>query len=284
MEAINQGGIINLLKSLYNYFNLDPRRLQFIFLWSYSVIALEVFNHERSHWVTISTFLATLTTDKVLSHFFHKHKNSWLPSAIISPSICTLCYSPIVLPYIFAGVISALSKTFFTYKGRHVFNPSNFGISVTLLLFPNWLTGIINVFSGIKYIGIYFFISGFINAINSKSLHISLSYLVGLFLGLLFKGIFIDSHLNYYVLTQLTFNPILLIFAFHMINDPATTPKSKKWGTLYGFFLGVAWVVMSYFGSTHAHFFSLFIFTLFVPFIRDYEERVQIPDKVHTTP
>lgn len=264
---------MKLITNFFLFFKNDPRRLQFMMLWSYSIIALEIFNHERPHTVTIITFLSTLVTDKFLGHFFHKKKNSFLPAAIISPSICTLCYSIAFWPYILAGVLSAASKSLLLYKGRHIFNPSNFGITVTILLFPNWITGISNVFSGMKFVGVYFLISGLINAINSRTLHISIMYLIGMSLSFWLRGVFIDRMLAPSVFIELTLNPILLIFCFHMINDPATTPRSKKLGMLYGFFLGVLYVIFSINGSTHGHFYSLFIITMFIPFLRDYEEK-----------
>tara|TARA_B100001971_G_scaffold215190_1_gene259606 strand:+ start:36758 stop:37612 length:855 start_codon:yes stop_codon:yes gene_type:complete len=273
MEHLRLGNIMKLITNFFLFYKNDPRRLQFMMLWSYSIIALEIFNHERPHTVTIITFLSTLVTDKFLGHFFHKKKNSFLPAAIISPSICTLCYSIAFWPYILAGVLSAVSKSLLLYKGRHIFNPSNFGITVTILLFPNWITGISNVFSGMKFVGVYFLISGLINAINSRTLHISIMYLIGMSLSFWLRGVFIDRMLAPSVFIELTLNPILLIFCFHMINDPATTPRSKKLGMLYGFFLGVLYVIFSINGSTHGHFYSLFIITMFIPFLRDYEEK-----------
>ena len=276
---------MKLVTKFFNFFKVDPRRLQFIMLWSYSIIALEVFNHERPHIVTIFTFSSTLIADKLLGHFFHGKNNSFLPAAIISPSICTLCYSISFWPYILAGVLSAASKSLLLYKGRHIFNPSNFGITVTILLFPNWITGISNVFSGMKFVGFYFLISGLINAINSKTLHISIMYLIGMSSSFWLRGVFIDRMLSPSVFMELTLNPILLIFCFHMINDPATTPRNKKHAMLYGYLLGVLYVIFSINGSTHGHFFSLFIVTMFIPFLRDYEEKKnnQPPTRLATT-
>lgn len=273
MVNSNQENIMTLVTNFFNFFKVDPRRLQFIMLWSYSIIALEVFNHERPHIVTFLTFSSTLIVDKILSHFFHGKKNSFLPAAIISPSICTLCYSISFWPYVLAGVLSAASKSLLLYKGRHIFNPSNFGITITILLFPNWITGISNVFSGMKFVGIYFLISGLINAINSKTLHISIMYLIGMSSSFWLRGVLIDQSLSPSVFVELTLNPILLIFCFHMINDPATTPRNKKIAMIYGYFLGVLYVIFSINGSTHGHFFSLFIVTMFIPFLRDYEEK-----------
>jgi Na+-transporting NADH:ubiquinone oxidoreductase subunit NqrB len=259
------------LKKFFKLFRSDPRLLQLVILVGYSIVVKEVFNHERPHYVLLITFLVALLTELCFSHFkFHK-LNSILPAATISQSICFLTYTPEYMFYYLAAFLAIFSKGVIHYKGRHVFNPSNFGITVTILLFPNWISGLFNAFSGIYFIGAYFLVTGGLNCWNSKTYDICLTFLGTYVVASLVRGLFFDNSLYFWNYVYLILNPSFLIYCFHMINDPATTPRNKKNRLYYGASLGLMYVVASYLGVTHASFFILFLISSIMPFIRDRE-------------
>src|SRR5688500_8245687 len=51
-----------------------------------------------------------------------------------------LIRSPFVWPYVFTSFISILSKYVLRLKGRHIWNPTNFGVSAMVLLAPATVT------------------------------------------------------------------------------------------------------------------------------------------------
>jgi len=58
-------------------------------------------------------------------------------SAYISGiSVGILIRSPFLWPYVLASVISIVCKYVLRVRGRHLWNPSNFGVSVVLFLAP----------------------------------------------------------------------------------------------------------------------------------------------------
>lgn len=254
--------------------NFDPRIIQFCFLFSYSIIAVEYFNFERSHKIVLITFLSAILIEMLLSKYKYKKKNSWLPAGIITFSVCTLVYSPTIIFYIVTVTLAILSKSLFQNKGRHFFNPSNFGITITTLIFPNWIVGSVNTFSGVKAIGIYFFIAGFINAFYSKTLIPCLTFLVSTTLLFMIRGQYFDIYKTSFTFMYFVLSPVLLLYTFHMINDPASIPKTNKLRFFYAILLSVIYTVMSYFRITQAHFYALFLLTLFTPFIHEYEEKM----------
>ena len=60
-----------------------------------------------------------------------------LASAYITGiSVGILVRSPFLWPYALASLISIASKYVLRYRGRHLWNPSNFGVSTVLFLAP----------------------------------------------------------------------------------------------------------------------------------------------------
>ncbi len=79
---------------------------------------------------------ASLLTELILGRIF---VGKWpiLASAYISGiSVGILVRSPAFWPYAVCAIVSIMSKYVLRVKGRHIWNPSNFGISVLLFLAP----------------------------------------------------------------------------------------------------------------------------------------------------
>jgi enediyne biosynthesis protein E5 len=153
-----------------------------------------------------------------------------------------------LMPFVFASVASIGSKVLFRAplgEGRtqHIFNPSNFGIVLTLFTCPwvsiappyhfmghavgfwNWLTPLIILGSGI-----------FVHAVATGRLPLVLAWLAG----------FVGQALARHLLFGISITPALLpmtgtafiIFTLYMIPDPATSPL--KWRSQVAFGLAVA--------------------------------------------
>ncbi|MFN2514447.1 MAG: hypothetical protein ABR568_23925, partial [Pyrinomonadaceae bacterium] len=80
--------------------------------------------------------IAAILTEIVLGRIFF---GKWLHLAsayITGISVGILIRSPAFWPYALGSVISIASKYVLRVKGRHLWNPSNFGICVLLFLAP----------------------------------------------------------------------------------------------------------------------------------------------------
>jgi len=88
----------------------------------------------ESYRKTALAIVAALLTELILGRiFFGKWLN--LASAYITGiSVGILVRSPAYWPYALCSVISIMSKYVLRVKGRHIWNPSNFGIAVLLFL------------------------------------------------------------------------------------------------------------------------------------------------------
>ncbi len=146
-------------------------------------------------------------------------------------------------PIVFASALSIASKVLFRApvdKGtQHIFNPSNIGISLTLLLFP-WvglappyhftenISGIWNwVLPGVILVtGI------FVHGMFTGRLPLVLAWLAGFALqGLLRSWIFgIPWIVPFVPMTSAAF----ILFTLYMIPDPATTPLHRRGQIVFG--------------------------------------------------
>src|SRR6266545_2729177 len=96
----------------------------------------------ESYRKTALAIAASIVTELILGRiFFGKWLN--LASAYITGiSVGILVRSPAYWPYALCSAISIMSKYVLRVKGRHLWNPSNFGISVLLFLAAESMAGL----------------------------------------------------------------------------------------------------------------------------------------------
>ncbi len=176
--------------------------------------------------------------------------NFLLSAHISALAVSMLLYpSQRLMPVVFATAAAVCSKHVFRLwldgRPRHVMNPSNFGISLTLALFP-WV-GIAPPYQFTENVvgawdwGIPLIIIGsgtFINFRYTRRLVLLGSWLVGFALQALLRHLLFDSALlpSLGPMTGLAF----LLFTFYMVTDPPTTPS--HWRGQMAFGLSVAGV------------------------------------------
>lgn len=115
---------------------------------------------------------------------------------------------------------------------RHFYNPSNFGITVTLLLFgwvgiapPYHFTENLDRIGDWVLPSIIIFTGSFLNARFTRRIPLILAWIIGFFTQALVRSIFLDIPLGSALLpmTGLAF----VLYTFYMVTDPATTPTGK---------------------------------------------------------
>jgi enediyne biosynthesis protein E5 len=146
-------------------------------------------------------------------------------------------------PTMFAVALAIGSKTVLRVPvgtgTRHVFNPSNFGITLTLLLFP-WV-GIAppyhfteNLTGAGDWIlpGIIVLSGSFLNARLTHRMTLIAGWLGGFFLQATLRHFLFGSSLlaAWAPMTGMAF----LLYTFYMVTDPATTPSDPRGQVLFG--------------------------------------------------
>ncbi len=167
-----------------------------------------------------------------------------LPAHITGLAVAMLLYANERLwPVVFATTVAVASKAIFRApvgRGtRHFFNPSNFGITVTLLLLP-WV-GIAPPYhftenlSGVAdwiLPGLIIVSGTFVNARFTRKLPLIGAWLGGFVLQASLRSLVFDTPLVAALLpmTGLAF----VLYTFYMVTDPGTTPMTTHGQVLFG--------------------------------------------------
>lgn len=187
-------------------------------------------------------------------------------SALISAlSLCLLLRTNTLLLAPATAFVTVASKFVIRRKGKHVFNPTNFGLIAMMAV-----TGEVWVSPG-QWGNSAFF--GFLMAclgglVVNRALRSDvtfaffLSYLVLIFGRALWLGD--PLHIPLHQLQS----GALLLFGFFMISDPKTTPDSRPGRVLFAFLVAAgAWFVQFRLFQTNGLLWSLAFFSLTVPLI-----------------
>lgn len=173
----------------------------------------------------------------------------------------------------FATAVAIGSKVLFRQParsggGRHFYNPSNFGITVTLLLF-SWV-GIAPPYQfteNLDRIGDWLLPSviictgTFLNYRFTKRLPLIGAWLIGFALQAAVRSLLFDSPLvaNLLPMTGIAF----ILYTFYMVTDPATTPKSVLSQVVFGFSVAAVYGILLTVHVVFGLFFSLSIVCTF---------------------
>jgi Na+-translocating ferredoxin:NAD+ oxidoreductase RnfD subunit len=189
------------------------------------------------------------------------------PAVISGLAVSMLLYPKSqLMPIVFGAAVAIGSKVLFRApigKGtQHVFNPSNLGISVTLLVFPwvgsappyhftenifgiwNWVLPAIILATGL-----------FVHSLATGRMPLIISWLVGFALQGLVR------HLIFAIPWAVTLMPMtsaaFILFTLYMIPDPATTPLRPAGQVAYGFAVAAIYSILQITHVPYGLFFSL---------------------------
>ena len=221
----------------------DPRTAVAILLFCYVVLGITLLGFNRSPAQILVVVISACILDVVLHRLF---KKEWLfPfSALITGLSLSILVNyahgswlPLV-PVFFA--IS--SKYLLTFKQRHIYNPSLFGI-VASLLFAEQMISISPAYQwgGLPALAVFIVTASVLLFV----LRIQRTTLVIAFLGFYSLALLLRAWLTQHhmpaetiILGTLT-APSFYLFTFFMITDPATSPDSRKGQVLMAFVIVV---------------------------------------------
>ncbi len=202
-----------------------------------------------------------------------QNKVDFLLSAHITGVACAmLLYSNSrLMPIVFASATAICSKALLRVTlqngQRHFLNPSNFGITATLLLFPwvgiappyhftenihgwgSWILPAIIVISG-----------SFLNTKFTKRMCVIFGWVGGFMIQGLLRNLVFGVPLGAALLpvTGVAF----VLFTFYMVTDPATSPCTSRWQLLFGAMVSVTYGVLVTAHVVFGFFFALTLVSL----------------------
>src|SRR5215216_6319014 len=211
----------------------------------------------ESYERTALAIVAALVTELVLGRIlFGKWLN--LASAYISGiSVGILIRSPAFWPYALCSVLSIMSKYVLRIKGRHLWNPSNFGICVLLFLAPETVAALTVQWGNFIWPLLVIWILGSVIIWRAKRFHISATY-VASFFAFAFLRSWITGDPFQAEIAPIT-GPMYQLFVFFMVTDPKTTVKSKKWQCIVVFIVAFVEMLLRLNHVVYAPLYALFL-------------------------
>ena len=210
-------------------------------------------SYERTGLAIVSALVAELVLGRI---FFGKWLN--LASAYISGiSVGILLRSPAFWPYALCSVISIMSKYVLRVKGRHLWNPSNFGICVLLFLAPETVAALTIQWGNFIWPLVVIWVLGSVIIWRAKRMHISVTYVLS-FLAFALMRSWITGDPWRSEVSPIT-GPMYQLFVFFMITDPKTTVKSTKWQCIVVFLVAFVEMLLRLNHVVYAPLYALFL-------------------------
>jgi enediyne biosynthesis protein E5 len=245
----------------------DPRWVVLAFLLSFAAYAISSPGYHR----TVEQFALGVATCVLLDGalIYSQRGALMFPMSglVSSMGLLLLTDSPLVWVYPVIGAVCILSKHFIRVRGRHIFNPLNFGVVVALLFLSSDVTVVASRWGGSTLVFVAVLCLGILAAYRANRLDIAIAYVAAFYLGVLVRVVVLGAPFTASV-TPMT-GAAFQLFAFFMLTDPMTTPENRTGRLLFGVTVAVLDNVMRVLEIRNAPFYALFLVSGLLPFFRD---------------
>lgn len=211
----------------------------------------------ESYQKTGLAIVAALLTELTLGRIFSGRWPNLASAYITGISVGILVRSPAFWPYVLCAVVSIMSKYVLRIKGRHIWNPSNFGISVLLFLAPEAVATLSIQWGNYLLPMVVIWCLGSVIIWRVRRFHITFTYVI-CFVVLAFLRSHITGSPWQSEIAPLT-GPMYQLFIFFMITDPKTTVRSKSWQCVVVALVAVVEMVLRLSQVVYAPFYALFM-------------------------
>jgi hypothetical protein len=181
-----------------------------------------------------------------------------LASAYVSGiSVGMLVRSPAFWPYALCSAISIVSKYVLRVDGRHIWNPSNFGMVAMLVLAADTVAGLSVQWGNnlLPMVVVWLFGSVILHTLGR--LHITLTYVASFLIFAIARAL-LTGHPVLSEIAPIT-GPMYQLFIFFMITDPKTTVRPKWAQSLVAFLVAAAEAIFRLMEFVHAPYYALFV-------------------------
>lgn len=207
---------------------LDPKHFQTFLITLVLVVGEARYSVLGGYDRLVAALGACLVTEVALSLYL---RGKWpsLMSAYVSGISMALLTKPqggVLWPFAVGGFLAIASKYVLTSRGRHIWNPTNFSISMLLLLAPSRIAILSHQWGNEIWTNLLIWAVGLVVVSRARVLHITLMYVACFLLfAVLRSGI--EGLPLLPEIAPLT-GPMYQLFAFFMVTDPRTTVHTMK--------------------------------------------------------
>lgn len=236
--------------------NLDNRFIPPVFITLILLVGNISYGILESWKKTLLAIAASMLAELVLGKVFLGKWPHPASAYITGISVGILLRSPAFWPFALCGLISITSKYVLRWKGHHIWNPSNFGISVLLFLAGDTVASLSIQWGNFLPPMIIIWILGSLIMLRARRFNITATYVLSfLFFSLVRTWITGNPWLS--EVSPLT-GPEYQLYIFFMITDPKTTVRNKWAQCLVAFCIAFVEMILRLNQVVYAPFYALF--------------------------
>lgn len=240
-----------------SWLSLDNRYVPPVFITLILLVGHFSYGILESYPKTVLAIVTSIALELVLGRIL---LGKWLNPAsayITGISVGILIRSPAFWPYALCSAISITSKYVLRVNGRHLWNPSNFGISAMLFLAGETVASLSIQWGNYLWPMLVIWALGSIIIWRLKRFHITFTYVVFFVLLALLRSWMTGSPWQSEI-APIT-GPMYQLFIFFMITDPKTTVRSKTGQCVVVFLVALLEMVLRLYQNIYAPYYALFI-------------------------
>jgi Na+-translocating ferredoxin:NAD+ oxidoreductase RnfD subunit len=239
-------------------FGVDSRFIAPIFISIILLVGQLTYGILESYTTLLLAIGTAIGVEVVFSRIFAGKWPHLASSYITGISVGILTRSPYAWPFALCSAISITSKYVLRVRGQHLWNPSNFGICVMLLIAP-WAYSTLSVQWGNNlWPVLIIWALGLLITYHVGRIHITLAYVIS-FLVFGYLRSLLTGHAFLAEIAPIT-GPMYQLFIFFMMTDPKTTVRSSNLAQVgVAVAIGFIEMVLRLFENIHAPYYALFL-------------------------
>ena len=210
-------------------------------------------SYEKTALAIVSSILVEIALSRILYGKWPHPASAYITGI----SVGILLRSPALWPYGLCSAISITSKYVLRVKGRHLWNPSNFGICAMLFLAGDTVASLSIQWGNYLWPMIVIWLLGSIIIWRLRRFHITAAYVAAFFLFAFLRSSITGSPWQSEI-APIT-GPMYQLFIFFMITDPKTTVRSKLGQCVVPFIIALVEMVLRLNQVVYAPFYALFM-------------------------
>src|SRR5919106_1661058 len=199
----------------------------------------------------------SIGTEIAFSRIYHGKWPQLISAYMTGVSTSILVRSPFLWPYAVGAMLAIAQKYVIRYRGRHLFNPSNFGLCLLLLAAPGSVAALSKQWTNTPWVMLLIFSLGLIVIARQKRLHVVLTYVSGFVLLSVVRGVI--TGVPVWAEVGQVLGAAFQVFIFFMITDPRTSPATRNGRIAYAMTVAGFDHVFRMMRSPHAPFFALLV-------------------------
>jgi Na+-translocating ferredoxin:NAD+ oxidoreductase RnfD subunit len=206
---------------------------------------------------TLLAIVVSIVVELTLGRIFY---GKWVHPAsayITGISVGILVRSPAYWPYALCSALSITSKYVLRVNGRHLWNPSNFGISAMLFLAGETVGSLSIQWGNYMWPMLVIWVLGALIIWRLRRFHITATYVIAFLVYAFLRSEITGSPWQAEV-APIT-GPMYQLFIFFMITDPRTTVRSKTGQCVVAFAVASLEMALRLAQNVYAPYYALFI-------------------------